>query len=35
MQEWLQSIGLELSEHKTRITHTLETIEGEAGFGLP
>jgi RNA-directed DNA polymerase len=32
MQEWLQSIGLELSEHKTRITHTLETIEGEAGF---
>ena len=32
MQEWLQSIGLELSEHKTRITHTLETVEGEAGF---
>jgi RNA-directed DNA polymerase len=34
LQEWLQSIGLELSEHKTRITHTLETVEGEAGFDV-
>jgi RNA-directed DNA polymerase len=34
MQEWLQSIGLELSEHKTRITHTLETVGGEAGFNF-
>jgi RNA-directed DNA polymerase len=33
-QEWLQSIGLELSEPKTRIAHTLETIEGEAGFSF-
>src|SRR5262249_34998035 len=29
---WLGEIGLELNESKTRITHTLETIEGEAGF---
>src|SRR5262245_62922571 len=25
-------MGLELNENKTRITHTLETTEGEAGF---
>jgi RNA-directed DNA polymerase len=31
-QAWLQDIGLELSEQKTRIAHTLEKIEGEAGF---
>ena len=30
-QEWLQDIGLELSEQKTRLAHTLETAEGEAG----
>src|SRR5262247_3949190 len=28
----LGEIGLELNEKKTRITHTLETTEGEAGF---
>lgn len=30
--EWLGQMGLELKESKTRITHTLETTEGEAGF---
>jgi RNA-directed DNA polymerase len=30
--EWLKGMGLELKESKTRITHTLETTEGEAGF---
>jgi RNA-directed DNA polymerase len=29
---WLKEMGLELKESKTRITHTLETTEGEAGF---
>jgi RNA-directed DNA polymerase len=29
---WLGEMGLELNENKTRITHTLETTEGEAGF---
>jgi RNA-directed DNA polymerase len=33
-QTWLQSIGLELSEQKTRIAHTLEKVEGEAGFNF-
>jgi RNA-directed DNA polymerase len=33
-QAWLQDIGLELSEQKTRIAHTLEKIEGEAGFNF-
>ena len=33
-QEWLQGIGLELSEQKTRIAHTLEKVEGEAGFNF-
>jgi RNA-directed DNA polymerase len=33
-QEWLQDIGWELSEPKTRIAHTLETVEGEAGFNF-
>jgi RNA-directed DNA polymerase len=33
-QEWLQGIGLELSEQKTRIVHTLEKAEGEAGFNF-
>ena len=30
--QWLGEIGLELNEKKTRITHTLEATEGEAGF---
>jgi RNA-directed DNA polymerase len=30
--EWLKEMGLELKESKTRIVHTLETTEGEAGF---
>ena len=30
--QWLGEMGLELNEKKTRITHTLETTEGEAGF---
>jgi RNA-directed DNA polymerase len=33
-QEWLKDIGLEISEQKTRIAHTLETAEGEAGFNV-
>src|SRR5499433_3146716 len=32
VKEWLGEMGLELNENKTRITHTLETTEGEAGF---
>jgi RNA-directed DNA polymerase len=32
VSEWLKEMGLELKESKTRITHTLETTEGEAGF---
>lgn len=32
IEEWLAGMGLELSENKTRITHTLDTEEGEAGF---
>ncbi len=30
--EWLKTMGLELSETKTRLTHTLETAEGKPGF---
>jgi RNA-directed DNA polymerase len=30
--EWLSGMGLELKASKTRITHTLETVEGETGF---
>jgi RNA-directed DNA polymerase len=30
--QWLGKIGLELNEKKTRITHTLETTDGEPGF---
>jgi len=33
-QAWLQDIGLQRSEQKTRIAHTLETAEGEAGFNF-
>lgn len=32
VKEWLGEMGLELNESKTRITHTLELTEGEAGF---
>jgi RNA-directed DNA polymerase len=32
IQEWLAGIGLALSEPKTRIAHTLDKVEGEAGF---
>ena len=31
---WLQGIGLELSEQKTRIAPTLDKVEGEAGFNF-
>jgi RNA-directed DNA polymerase len=34
MQEWLKGMGLELSESKTRIAHTLEEEGGEAGFNF-
>lgn len=34
IQQWLAGIGLELSEQKTRIAHTLEKVEGEAGFNF-
>lgn len=33
-QEWLTGIGLELSEQKTRIAHTLEKGEGGKGFNF-
>jgi RNA-directed DNA polymerase len=33
-QEWLKGIGLELSEQKTRIAHTLEKVDGEVGFNF-
>lgn len=32
--DWLTNIGLELSPTKTRITHTLHSEEGEAGFNF-
>lgn len=32
VKEWLGEMGLKLNESKTRITHTLESAEGEAGF---
>src|SRR5262245_17946484 len=32
VSEWLKEMGLELKESKTRIVHTLELTEGEAGF---
>ena len=31
-ERWLQTMGLELSEKKTRIAHTLYSEEGKAGF---
>ena len=30
--EWLNGMGLEMKPSKTRITHTLEAVEGPAGF---
>jgi len=30
--DWLRGIGLEMKPSKTRITHTLEAIDGPAGF---
>lgn len=30
--DWLQGMGLEMKPSKTRITHTLEAIDGPAGF---
>ena len=32
LNEWLAGMGLELKPSKTRITHTLEAIEGNVGF---
>jgi RNA-directed DNA polymerase len=32
IEEWLSDIGLELKPSKTRLTHTLRTTEGKAGF---
>ena len=33
VEKWLSAVGLELKESKTRISHTLETIEGaKPGF---
>jgi RNA-directed DNA polymerase len=31
-QEWLKGMGLELKPSKTRIAHTFQEVEGEAGF---
>jgi RNA-directed DNA polymerase len=31
-EEWLAAMGLRIKTAKTRITHTLETDEGQAGF---
>jgi RNA-directed DNA polymerase len=32
VSQWLKGMGLELKPSKTRITHTLESVDGEAGF---
>src|SRR4029453_7610485 len=32
--DWLQNMGLELKPSKTRITHTRNALEGEAGFAF-
>jgi RNA-directed DNA polymerase len=34
ISEWLANMGLELKSSKTRITHTLNKSEGEAGFNF-
>lgn len=31
-REWLRPLGLELKASKTRITHTLKSVDGKAGF---
>ncbi len=31
-REWLRPLGLELEASKTRITHTLKSVDGKAGF---
>lgn len=31
-ENWLKDMGLELKPSKTRITHTLETVDGKSGF---
>jgi len=31
-EEWLHSMGLHLKASKTRIGHTLHTLDGHAGF---
>src|SRR5437660_10532366 len=31
-REWLKPLGLELKASKTRIAHTLEKVDGHAGF---
>jgi RNA-directed DNA polymerase len=31
-REWLRPLGLELKASKTRVTHTLKSVEGKAGF---
>ena len=31
-REWLRPLGLELKASKTRITHTLQDVDGKAGF---
>jgi len=32
MEEWLKDMGLQLKPSKTKLTHTLETYEGNVGF---
>jgi RNA-directed DNA polymerase len=32
IQDWLKPLGLELKPSKTRLGHTLETVDGQAGF---
>jgi RNA-directed DNA polymerase len=34
MAHWLREMGVELKPSKTRIRHTLEVVEGEAGFDV-
>ena len=33
-EDWLKNMGLELKPSKTRITHTLKEIDGQAGFNF-
>ncbi len=34
IEQWLKGIGLELKPAKTRITHTLEEVDGKPGFNF-